>query len=121
MFRKWLVRSYVRISELNDVDAAERRRVNRLWHKQNYVRISELNDVDAAERKQKQRLYYAANKKKQKIRVATRGQSPAAAEATRRYQHKYRQDKREAAHTKNKMKGEFVREVYVPKELTSCS
>jgi hypothetical protein len=175
--RKWRVRSYVRISELNAVDAAERRRVRRLRDKQNYVRISELNAVDAAERRRVKRLYYDANKdairkkrnepankealkkkrdapeakeaakqynagrkalakKKRKYvptsqlsaveaeerkRKAKRGQSPAAVEAKRRRNHKFRQDKREAAHTKNKMKGEFVREVYVPKELTSCS
>jgi hypothetical protein len=78
MFRKWLRRSYVPISELNDVDAEERRRKNRLWcipiseltdedaaerrqkqglrNMQNYVRISELNVVDAAERRRKQKL-----------------------------------------------------------------
>ena len=44
VFRKWLVRSYVCISELNAVDAAERRRVKRLWHRHNYVRISELTE-----------------------------------------------------------------------------
>ena len=42
--------------------------------------------------------------------------APAAIEAKRRYDHEICQDKLEAAHTKNKRKGEFVRKIYETKE-----
>jgi hypothetical protein len=48
VFRKWLASSYVPISELNDVDAAERRRKNTLY-------FTAMTDECREERRQQQK------------------------------------------------------------------
>jgi hypothetical protein len=61
---------------------------------------------------EKAKVYRSENKEE----IAKKRMAPAAIEERKRYNHEKYQDKLEAAHTKNKKKGEFVRKIYETKE-----
>ena len=62
--------------------------------------------------KEKSKMYYDENKEA----MEKKRNAPAAMASKKRYDHERRQDKLEAAHTKNKRKGKFVRKIYETKE-----